>query len=51
MPWLFARALANNHQMDAEATIGRPTGILETHHNGWAGDDTALLALRLPPAS
>ncbi|MFD7853410.1 PP2C family protein-serine/threonine phosphatase [Streptomyces microflavus] len=47
----LAQALAASHQMDAESTIEHLTCILDTHHSGWASDDTALLALRLPPTS
>ncbi|MFD7856196.1 PP2C family protein-serine/threonine phosphatase [Streptomyces microflavus] len=47
----LAQALATSHQLDAESTIDHLTAILDTHHSGWASDDTALLALRLPPTS
>ncbi|MFJ4903434.1 PP2C family protein-serine/threonine phosphatase [Streptomyces sp. NPDC088727] len=42
-------ALAATHTLDATATIGRLTATLAAHHGGWASDDTALLALRVPP--
>ncbi|MFJ4868591.1 PP2C family protein-serine/threonine phosphatase [Streptomyces sp. NPDC088757] len=44
----LAAALAAGHGMDATATIAHLTGVLDTHHGGWASDDTALLALRVP---
>ncbi|MEU0759352.1 GAF domain-containing SpoIIE family protein phosphatase [Streptomyces microflavus] len=47
----LARALAATHGMDAAATIGHLTGVLAAHHGGWASDDTALLALRVPPGA
>ncbi|MYS12251.1 SpoIIE family protein phosphatase [Streptomyces sp. SID6041] len=45
----LATALGASHTMDAAATITHLTGILDAHHSGWASDDTALLALRVPP--
>ncbi|MFE5829279.1 PP2C family protein-serine/threonine phosphatase [Streptomyces sp. NPDC056508] len=45
----LASALAASHTMDATETITHLTGILDAHHSGWASDDTALLALRVPP--
>ncbi|MFE8937932.1 SpoIIE family protein phosphatase [Streptomyces sp. NPDC007872] len=45
----LATALAASHTMDAAGTITHLTGILDAHHGGWASDDTALLALRVPP--
>lgn len=39
--------LAASHTMDADATISHLTNILDAHHNGWASDGTALLALRV----
>ena len=46
----LARALAATHGLDATATIARIATTLHEHHDGWASDDTALLALRVPPA-
>lgn len=46
----LAQALANSHGVDATATIDHVTGVLHAHHDGWAIDDTALLALRVQPA-
>ncbi|MFE1147886.1 PP2C family protein-serine/threonine phosphatase [Streptomyces albidoflavus] len=40
--------LAATHGLDAAATVDRITGALRGHHGGWASDDTALLALRVP---
>ncbi|RWZ74620.1 serine/threonine protein phosphatase, partial [Streptomyces albidoflavus] len=40
--------LAATHGLDAAATVDRITGALADHHGGWASDDTALLALRVP---
>ncbi|MFD9175403.1 PP2C family protein-serine/threonine phosphatase [Streptomyces diastaticus] len=40
--------LAATHGLDATATVDRITGALAAHHGGWASDDTALLALRVP---
>jgi len=45
----LARALAATHGLDATATTARISAILHEHHGGWASDDTALLALRVPP--
>ncbi|MEV7404109.1 GAF domain-containing SpoIIE family protein phosphatase [Streptomyces sp. NPDC091267] len=45
----LARSLADCHGMDAAATVNGITQILGSHHSGWASDDTALLALRVPP--
>ncbi|MFJ4873145.1 PP2C family protein-serine/threonine phosphatase [Streptomyces sp. NPDC088757] len=47
----LAAALAASHGMDAVATIAHLAGVLDAHHGGWASDDTALLALRVPPPS
>ncbi|MFD6417701.1 PP2C family protein-serine/threonine phosphatase [Streptomyces sp. NPDC060194] len=46
----LARALADSHPLDAGATVDHLTAVLHAHHHGWASDDTALLALRVPPA-
>jgi hypothetical protein len=35
--------------MDAAAATRHIAAALTTRHGGWASDDTALLALRLPP--
>ncbi|MFJ8759325.1 PP2C family protein-serine/threonine phosphatase [Streptomyces cyaneofuscatus] len=47
----LAQALADTHAMDATTTIGYLTSVLDTHHSGWASDDTALLALRINPTT
>ncbi|MFF5638442.1 PP2C family protein-serine/threonine phosphatase [Streptomyces sp. NPDC012825] len=47
----LAAALAASCDMDAEGTISHLTGVLDAHHGGWVSDDTALLALRVPPPS
>jgi serine phosphatase RsbU (regulator of sigma subunit) len=44
----LARTLADSHGMDAAATTNHITAALTARHGGWASDDTALLALRLP---
>ncbi|MEV7673089.1 GAF domain-containing SpoIIE family protein phosphatase [Streptomyces sp. NPDC088752] len=44
-------ALAASHALDAAATVTHLTTVLDAHHGGWASDDTALLALRVPPPS
>ncbi|MEU3064012.1 GAF domain-containing SpoIIE family protein phosphatase [Streptomyces subrutilus] len=43
------RTLAGTDGLDSAATIARITDTLAAHHGGWASDDTALLALRVPP--
>lgn len=45
----LAAALASTHRMDAAATISRLSQVLARHTGDWASDDTALLALRVPP--
>jgi serine phosphatase RsbU (regulator of sigma subunit) len=45
----LARALAGSHGLDAAATTGRIAAALIAAHDGWISDDTALLALRIPP--
>lgn len=45
----LARTLAATRGMDATATTGYVAATLAAHHGGWASDDTALLALHLPP--
>lgn len=45
----LARTLAGSHGLDAAATTGHVAAVLAAHHGGWASDDTALLALRVPP--
>ncbi|WP_405577251.1 PP2C family protein-serine/threonine phosphatase [Streptomyces sp. NBC_01190] len=47
----LAAALAGCGGMDAAATIGRLASVLAAHNDGWASDDTALLALRVPITS
>jgi serine phosphatase RsbU (regulator of sigma subunit) len=45
----LADALAGTHRLDAATTISHLSQILALHTGGWASDDTALLALRVPP--
>ncbi|HEY1819315.1 MAG TPA: GAF domain-containing SpoIIE family protein phosphatase [Trebonia sp.] len=45
----LARTLADSRGLDAAATTSHITAALTARHGGWASDDTALLALRLPP--
>ncbi|WP_327270814.1 SpoIIE family protein phosphatase (plasmid) [Streptomyces sp. NBC_01218] len=45
----LARTLASTHGLDAAATVDSITRALAAHHEGWASDDTALMALRVPP--
>ncbi|WP_241192556.1 GAF domain-containing SpoIIE family protein phosphatase [Streptomyces sp. ADI96-02] len=47
----LAAALAGTRGLDAETTVKEICGALAAHHGGWASDDTALLALRVPPSS
>ncbi len=47
----LADALAGTHGLDAAATIGHLSQVLARHSGGWVSDDTALLALRVPPRS
>jgi serine phosphatase RsbU (regulator of sigma subunit) len=47
----LAEALASTHGLDAAATISRLSRVLALHTRDWASDDTALLALRVPPHS
>jgi serine phosphatase RsbU (regulator of sigma subunit) len=44
------RTLAGTHGLGAAATTSRIADALAARHDGWASDDTALLALYLPPA-
>jgi serine phosphatase RsbU (regulator of sigma subunit) len=44
----LARALSDSRGLDAAATTARLAAVLAAHHGGWASDDTALLALRIP---
>ncbi|GLW89660.1 PP2C family protein-serine/threonine phosphatase [Actinokineospora globicatena] len=45
----LTQALADCHDLTAEATIDLLNRRLSQHTQGWASDDTALLALRVPP--
>ena len=45
----LADALAGCAGLDADGVIARLSEILAEHSGDWAGDDTALLALRVPP--
>jgi len=46
----LAAALTRCAGLDAAVVITRLSEILARHSGGWASDDTALLALRVPPA-
>ena len=46
----LARTLAASHGLDAAATTEHIAATLIAAHDGWISDDTALLALRVPPA-
>jgi hypothetical protein len=37
--------------LDADGVIARLSEILAEHSGDWASDDTALLALRVPPVT
>jgi len=41
--------MGESHGLDAAATTGHIATALAAWHGGWASDDTALLALRVPP--
>ena len=45
----LAGTLASSHGLDADATLEHIAAALIGRHNGWISDDTALLALRVPP--
>ena len=45
----LATALAGTHGLDAATTLSHLTQTLARHTSDWASDDTALLALRVPP--
>ncbi|MFJ2394625.1 SpoIIE family protein phosphatase [Streptomyces sp. NPDC087843] len=45
----LAAALAATHGADATETVRHLGQVLADHTGGWASDDTALLALRVPP--
>jgi len=45
----LAAALASTHDLDAADTVTRLSSILAQHTGDWASDDTALLAIRVPP--
>ena len=45
----LAAALAGCADLDAAGVITRLGEVLARHSGGWASDDTALLALRVPP--
>jgi serine phosphatase RsbU (regulator of sigma subunit) len=47
----LARTLAGSHGLDAAATVGHIASALIARHDGWLSDDTALLALRVPPSA
>lgn len=47
----LAAALAATHGADATETVRHLGQVLADHTGGWASDDTALLALRVPPTS
>jgi serine phosphatase RsbU (regulator of sigma subunit) len=46
----LARTLAASHGLDAAGTTEHISATLIARHGGWISDDTALLALRVPPA-
>jgi serine phosphatase RsbU (regulator of sigma subunit) len=48
-PDALAAALAGSSDLDAAATISHITRALALHSGNWASDDTALLAIRVPP--
>jgi serine phosphatase RsbU (regulator of sigma subunit) len=48
-PDALAAVLAGCASLDAAGVIARLDEILARHCGGWASDDTALLALRVPP--
>lgn len=47
----LSRTLAGASGQDATATTGHIAAALAARHGGYASDDTALLALRVPPRS
>jgi hypothetical protein len=47
----LARALAGSRGLAAAATISRITQARALHSGNWASDDTALLAIGVPPRS
>ena len=47
----LARTLAETRGLDAADTTAYIAAALASRHGGWASDDTALLALRLPPGA
>ena len=47
----LARVLGECAGLTAGATIDRIAAALDARHDGWASDDTALLAVRVPPRS
>jgi serine phosphatase RsbU (regulator of sigma subunit) len=47
----LAAALAGCADLDAAGIIARLSGILAEHSGDWASDDTAPLALRVPPGT
>ncbi|MFF2718471.1 PP2C family protein-serine/threonine phosphatase [Streptomyces sp. NPDC058011] len=47
----LAAVLSDTRGLDAAATVKGIGVALADHHDGWASDDTALLALRVPPSS
>ncbi|MFJ9884499.1 SpoIIE family protein phosphatase [Streptomyces sp. NPDC091287] len=47
----LAAAQSGRRGLDAEATVKDIGAALADHHDCWASDDTALLALRVPPPS
>ncbi|MFJ6213268.1 PP2C family protein-serine/threonine phosphatase [Streptomyces sp. NPDC092296] len=45
----LAAALADCHDLDAAGIVRHLGRAVAAHTGGWSGDDTALLALRVPP--
>jgi serine phosphatase RsbU (regulator of sigma subunit) len=46
----LGRTLAGSHGLDAAGTTGHIAETLTAYHDGWISDDTALLALQVPPS-
>ncbi|MFF3418520.1 SpoIIE family protein phosphatase [Streptomyces sp. NPDC002698] len=46
----LTRALSGTHDADAGTTLARLQQVATTHAGGYAGDDTALVLLRVSPS-
>lgn len=44
----LCQALSDSRGLDAAATVHHVAGAVAAHHGGFASDDLALLALRVP---